>query len=31
VLRGTDTEKLADAVGETIELVRSLGGKPTEL
>ncbi|HEY7992008.1 MAG TPA: molybdopterin-binding protein [Stellaceae bacterium] len=31
VLRGTDTAKLADAVGETTELVRSLGGKPTEL
>ncbi len=30
VLRGTDSAKLADAVGEIIELVRSLGGKPTE-
>ena len=30
VLRGTNSAKLADAVGEIIELVRSLGGKPTE-
>ena len=31
VLRGVDTAKLADATGEVVELVRSLGGKPTEL
>ncbi len=31
VLRGTDPARLADAVGEVVELVRSLGGKPTAL
>jgi molybdenum cofactor synthesis domain-containing protein len=31
VLRGTDTVKLGAATGEVVELVRSLGGKPTEL
>lgn len=31
VLRGTDPAMLADAVGEVVALVRSLGGSPTEL
>jgi molybdenum cofactor synthesis domain-containing protein len=31
VLRGTDTAKLADATGDVVELVRSLGGTPKEL
>jgi len=31
VLRGTDRARLDDAEGEVIELVRSLGGKPTAL